>query len=41
MFLTKDGVAVIKWMGNNAITLLTTADNPAIMASVNLTKRWY
>ncbi|GFU05897.1 piggyBac transposable element-derived protein 4 [Trichonephila clavipes] len=42
MFLTKEGVASIKRMDNKAVTLLTIAYNPAIMTSVNQTKkRWY
>lgn len=38
-FLTKEGVAAIKWMDNKAVTLLTTAHNPAFMTSVHRTKK--
>ncbi|XP_035230363.1 piggyBac transposable element-derived protein 4-like [Stegodyphus dumicola] len=39
MFLTKEGVAAIKWMDKKAVTLLTTAHNSAIITSVNRTQK--
>ncbi|XP_035206323.1 piggyBac transposable element-derived protein 4-like [Stegodyphus dumicola] len=39
MFLAKEGVAAIKWMDRKAVTLLTTANNSAIIISVNRTKK--
>ncbi|GBM86181.1 hypothetical protein AVEN_48192-1 [Araneus ventricosus] len=39
VFLTKEGVAAIKWMDKKAFTLLTTAHNPAIMTSVKWRKK--
>ncbi|XP_035229066.1 piggyBac transposable element-derived protein 4-like [Stegodyphus dumicola] len=39
MFLTKQGVAAIKWMDKKAVTLLTTAHNSGIITSVNRTQK--
>ncbi|XP_035214182.1 piggyBac transposable element-derived protein 4-like [Stegodyphus dumicola] len=39
VFLTKEGVAAIKWMDKKAVTLLTTAHNSAIITSVNRTQK--
>ena len=39
VFLTKEGVATVKWMDNKDITLLSTTHNSAIKTSVNRTKK--
>ena len=40
-FLIEEGVAAIKWMDNKAVTLMTTAHNPAFISVNRTKKRWY
>ncbi|XP_035205931.1 piggyBac transposable element-derived protein 4-like [Stegodyphus dumicola] len=40
VFLTKEGVAAIKWMDKKAVTLLTTTHNSAIITSINRTQKY-